>query len=92
MAQPAKLTLGRLKELVAQHAPVLYMHPRDAFMPCSVEWFMDHSELWLLAGEKVSKSNSLGTSRLRSDGDVIRPTLKGQIRHDCVCSELQCKH
>lgn len=55
MAEPAKLTLGGLKQLVAQHAPVLCMHPRDAFMPCSVEWFMDHSELWLLGEEEVCK-------------------------------------
>lgn len=36
-----------IMKLVARHAPVLHMHHRDAFMPCSVEWFMDHSELWL---------------------------------------------
>ena len=53
MAQHRELTLGRLKELVAQHAPVLHMHPRDDFMPCSVEWFMDHSELWLLGDTEV---------------------------------------
>lgn len=49
------LTLGGLKQLLAQHAPVLYMHPRDKFMPCSVEWFMDHSELWLRGSEQVIK-------------------------------------
>lgn len=31
----------RLAELVAQHAPVLYMHPHDHFMPCTVEWFSE---------------------------------------------------
>ena len=25
--------------MVAQHAPVLHMHPRDLFMPSTVEWF-----------------------------------------------------
>ena len=29
----------RLAEVVARHAPVLYMHPRDHFMPSTVEWF-----------------------------------------------------
>ncbi len=53
MVGSTQLTLGRLKQLVAQHAPVLCMHHRDAFMPCSVEWFMDHSELWLLEEDKV---------------------------------------
>ena len=41
------LSLERIKELVALHAPVLHMHPADRFMPCSVEWFMQRSELWL---------------------------------------------
>lgn len=42
-----ELSLERLKQLVAENAPVLHMHPRDAFMPCSVEFFMTNSELWL---------------------------------------------
>ena len=29
----------RLAEVVARHAPVLHMHPRDMFMPSTVEWF-----------------------------------------------------
>ena len=39
--------MEKLKELVAVNAPVLHMHHRDAFMPCSVEFFMANSELWL---------------------------------------------
>lgn len=38
--------MERLKELVAANAPVLHMHHRDAFMPCSAEFFMANSELW----------------------------------------------
>lgn len=57
MREQPKLTIGRLKELVAQNAPVLFMHPRDAFMPCSVEWFMDHSELWLWAQDQVGPAD-----------------------------------
>ena len=81
MTEPAKLTLGMLKELVAQHAPVLFMHPRDAFMPCSVEWFMDHSELWLLGEELVSKKFNISAVRLECVEDVIRPTLEGYTLH-----------
>lgn len=29
----------RLLQLVAANAPVFYMHPRDHFMPSSVDWF-----------------------------------------------------
>lgn len=35
----------RLLQLIGANAPVFYMHPRDHFMPCSVDWFMHHSEL-----------------------------------------------
>lgn len=53
MPRPPDMTFQRLKELVAQNAPALYMHPRDSFMPCSVEWFMDNSELWLIENHEV---------------------------------------
>ena len=72
MAQLPKLTLGRLKEFVAQHAPVLHMHPRDAFMPCSVEWFMDHSELWLLEKENVSTPTNIWPSNSLEAKDATK--------------------
>ena len=46
---PPSLDMDRVKRLLAENAPELYMHPADRFMPCSVEWFMNHSELWLTA-------------------------------------------
>ena len=49
------LTLERLKQLVARNAPVLYLQPTDVFMPCSVEFFMEHSELCTLT-EQVQAS------------------------------------
>jgi hypothetical protein len=54
-----ELSMERLKQLVAENAPVLHLHPRDSFMPCSVEFFMTHSELWLNDSEdKVNVSLS----------------------------------
>ncbi|GAB4823799.1 hypothetical protein N2152v2_010845 [Parachlorella kessleri] len=35
----------QLSSLVARHAPVFQLHPADRFMPCSVEFFMQHSSL-----------------------------------------------
>ncbi len=32
---------ARLLELVAANAPVLYLHPADRYMPCSVDWFRE---------------------------------------------------
>ena len=39
------LTLELVKKLVSLNAPILYLHHRDNYMPCSVEYFMAHSEL-----------------------------------------------
>ena len=55
----------RLAEVVAQHAPVLYMHPRDLFMPCTVEWFSAHFTLsppWATA----SLRQAAGPSHVRA--------------------------
>lgn len=37
--------LDRLCELVARHAPAFHLHHKDAFMPCTVEFFMENSQL-----------------------------------------------
>lgn len=42
--------LEHLQQLVSRHAPVFHLHPSDQFMPCSVEFFMDHSTLVQLSG------------------------------------------
>lgn len=36
-----------IKEQVDSYAPALYMHPDDKFLPCTAEWFLERSELWL---------------------------------------------
>lgn len=55
--------MERLKELVAANAPVLHMHHRDAFMPCSAEFFMANSELWHdEAREQVTILSSLAST------------------------------
>ena len=40
-------TMDQVKNLVALNAPVLYLHPHDIYMPCSAEFFMEHSDLLL---------------------------------------------
>lgn len=44
-AASREYSLAWLQEVVARHVPVLHLHPADAFMPCTVEFFMEHSEL-----------------------------------------------
>lgn len=41
-----------LREMVARHAPVLRLHPADAFMPCTAEFFLRHSAL-VAAGSRA---------------------------------------
>ena len=54
-----EMSMERLKQLVAENAPVLHMHHRDAFMPCSVEFFMANSELWLNDSEDHEEAERL---------------------------------
>ena len=39
------LALDELCRLVARHTPVLHLHPRDSYMPCSADFFVAHSAL-----------------------------------------------
>lgn len=39
------LDLEVLKHLVAAHVPAFYLHEMDDYMPCSVDFFLQHSEL-----------------------------------------------
>ena len=49
-----------LKQLIARNTPVLYLHPADSYMPCSVEFFMQNSELCAAEHEgEVSQPCSL---------------------------------
>lgn len=40
-------TDDKLRQVIAQHAPVLCLHKDEKYLPCSVEWYIEHSELWL---------------------------------------------
>jgi hypothetical protein len=38
-------TVEELAEVVAANTPVFYLHPRERFFPCTVEWFLQHARL-----------------------------------------------
>ena len=40
-----EIELEWLKRAIARHVPQFHLHPHDRYMPCSVEYFMQHSEL-----------------------------------------------
>ena len=37
----------RLQQVIAQYTPVLYLHEDERYLPCSVDWYIDRSQLWL---------------------------------------------
>ncbi len=37
-----------LKQVIAQFTPVLHLHHKELYLPCSVEWFFERSQLWLV--------------------------------------------
>ena len=39
-------TEDRLRQVIAQYTPVLYLHPDERYLPCSVDWYFERSQLW----------------------------------------------
>lgn len=37
----------RLRQVIAQYTPVLYLHEDERYLPCSVDWYIHRSQLWL---------------------------------------------
>jgi hypothetical protein len=40
-----EVELGWLCGVVARHTPAFFLHPADRYLPCSAEFFLQHSEL-----------------------------------------------
>ena len=37
----------RLRQVIAQYTPVLHLHEEERYLPCSVDWYIQRSQLWL---------------------------------------------
>lgn len=37
----------RLQQVIAQYTPVLYLHEDERYLPCSVDWYIHRSQMWL---------------------------------------------
>ena len=37
----------RLQQVIAQYTPLLYLHEDERYLPCSVDWYIQRSQLWL---------------------------------------------
>lgn len=60
-------TEDRLRQVIAQYTPVLYLHPDERYLPCSVDWYFERSQLW--REEPVANETSRRTLLL-SKGQV----------------------
>ncbi len=40
-------TDDRLRRVITQYAPVLHLHEDERYLPCSVDWYCERSQLWL---------------------------------------------
>lgn len=59
-------TDDKLRYIIAQHAPVLCLHKEEKYLPCSVEWYMDRSELWLQQPNESSQVKLCSTVQARA--------------------------
>ena len=72
-----------LKRVVARHLPDFYLHHDDAYMPCSAEFFMEHSEL------KGCRHDNGQIITLAPRGSLAGPVLRQlQKDHGSECSHL----
>jgi len=77
LAPPSSLpNLDRLRSLVAAFAPVLRLHPDDAFNPCSAEWFASRCSLWDDGGGEKKCLAGLGECSLRLAVEKQRELIK----------------
>ena len=37
----------RLQQVIARYTPVLHLHEEERYLPCSVDWYIKRSQLWL---------------------------------------------
>lgn len=47
LAQTMLWTDERLQQVIAQYTPVLHLHEEERYLPCSVDWYIKRSQLWL---------------------------------------------
>jgi hypothetical protein len=74
-----------LAEVVAANTPVFYLHPRERFFPCTVEWFLQHARLAVMRNvllrRKVERGELPAATRLPHQALYCRV---GQGR--CLCA------
>ena len=50
-------TDDKLRQTIAQFRPVFLLHRDEQFLPCSVEWYNERSELWLQQPNESSQAS-----------------------------------
>lgn len=63
--------------MVAANTPVFYLHPRERFFPCTVEWFLQHARLAVMRNILLRRKVERGEASLSIEAVA-----------DCVCALL----
>ena len=50
-------------DAVAANAPVFFLHPRESFFPCTVEWFLQRAQLCVMRNVMLSRRVQRGVLR-----------------------------
>ncbi len=48
---------------MAANAPVFFLHPRESFFPCTVEWFLQRAQLCVMRNVMLSRRVQRGALR-----------------------------
>jgi hypothetical protein len=59
-----------LAEVVAANTPVFYLHPRERFFPCTVEWFLQHARLAVMRNILLRRKVERGEAFICSNRSV----------------------
>lgn len=57
------LTLSDIEQLVKDNAPIVYFHPDEPYLPSSVDWFLERSDLYKRTGSTYQeKGQKIGAA------------------------------
>jgi hypothetical protein len=67
-SRPTWLTPDLIKRAIERHAPILYLHPEEKFLPATPEWFLERATLHDPKGGARPGRDWLGDLELDGDG------------------------
>ena len=78
-------TDDKLRQTIAQFRPVLLLHKDEQYLPCSVEWYNERSELWLQQPNQSSQASRCSHAVHSHHHDLLSSLL-----HFRLCTPHGC--